>query len=142
MILGWAEVPFIPARKNEKKDIQPYRYLAVRINRQQGELFEDGVTVRHFCVVTNIWDMECEKLLEWQSGKAGTIEQVYYILISELAAGVYPSYKHGANATWLRLQVFIYNLLQLLGRQYHCLPSMIKSSQSSYGLLSLLKSAG
>ncbi len=114
MIREWAEVPFTPARKNEKKDTQPYRYLAVRIRNQQGELFEDGVAVRHFCVVTNLWEMEGAKLLEWQRGKAGTIEQVHHILMSELAAGVYPSYKHGANAAWLRLQVLTYNLLQLL----------------------------
>jgi hypothetical protein len=114
MIREWAEVPFIPSRKTEKKDTQPYRYLAVRIRPEQGELFEDGATVRHFAVVTNIWDMDGQKLLAWQRGKAGTIEQVHHILMSELAAGVYPSYKHGANAPWLRLQVLTYNLLQLL----------------------------
>ena len=114
MIREWAEVPFTPTRKNEKKDTQPYRYLAVRIRHQQGELFEDGATVRHFCIVTNLWDMAGPKLLQWQRGKAGTIEQVHHILISELAAGIYPSYKHGANAAWLRLQVLTHNLLQLL----------------------------
>ncbi len=97
-----------------QKDASPYRYLAVRIRHQQGELFEDGTAVRHFCVVTNVWDMEGQKLLQWQRDKAGTIEQVHHILMSELAAGVYPSYKHGANAAWLRLQVLTYNLLQLL----------------------------
>jgi len=127
MIREWAEVPFTPSRKNEKKDTPPYRYLAVRIRCQQGELFEDGATVRHFCVVTNLWDMEGQKLLEWQRGKAGTIEQVHHILISELAAGIYPSYKHGANAAWLRLQVLTYNLLQLL--KASALPSQYAKAQ-------------
>jgi len=114
MIREWSEVSFTPSRKNEKRYTQPYRYLAVRVRHQQGELFEDGATVRHFCVVTNIWEMEGQKLLEWQRAKAGTIEQVHHILVSGLAAGVYPSSKHGANAAWLRLQVLTYNLLQLL----------------------------
>ncbi len=61
MIREWAEVPFTPSRRNEKKDTPPYRYLAVRIRHQQGELFEDGTTVRHFCVVTDLWDMEGAK---------------------------------------------------------------------------------
>jgi hypothetical protein len=44
-----------------------------RIRRQQGELFGGGVSVRHFAVVSNRWDMEGQALLEWQRGKAGTI---------------------------------------------------------------------
>ncbi len=93
MIREWAEVPLVPSRRNKKKDSQPYRYLAVRIRHQQGELFEDGATVRHSCVVTNLWEMEGQQLLEWPRGEVGTIEQVHHILVSELAGGVYPSSK-------------------------------------------------
>jgi hypothetical protein len=110
----WAEVPYVPTRHYEKKGDQPYRYLAIRVRWQQGELFEDGNKVRHFAVVTNMWDMDGKELLEWQRGKAGTVEHIHYILNNELAGGVYPSAKHGADAAWLRLQVLTHNLLQLL----------------------------
>jgi len=114
VIREWAEVPYVPARKNEKKDSQPYRYVAIRVRRQQGELFEDGTGVRRYAVVSNRWDMEGQALLEWQRGKAGTIEQVHKVLTNDLAGGRFPSAKHGTNAAWLRLQVITYNLLQLL----------------------------
>lgn len=114
VIREWAEVPYVPSQACERKDRRPYRYLAIRVRRQQGELFQDGTTVRHFAVVSNIWDLDGQALLEWQRGKAGTIEQIHHILVGELAAGVFPSAKHGANAAWLRLQVLTHNLLQLV----------------------------
>lgn len=114
VIREWAEVPYVPTQRYERRDSQPYRYLAIRLRKQQGELFGDGAAVRYFAVVTNIWDKEGRAVLEWQRGKAGTIEQVHHILVNELAGGVFPSAKHGANAAWLRLQVITHNLLQLL----------------------------
>jgi hypothetical protein len=110
----WAEVPYVPSRASEQKDTEPYRYLAIRVRSPQGVLFGDGSTVKHFSVVTNDWDTDGRALLEWQRGKAGTIEHVNHVLKNELAAGVYPSDKFGANAAWLRLQVLTANLLELL----------------------------
>ena len=88
--------------------------MGVRVRPTQGELWEDGTQVRHFAIVSNRWEMDGQALLEWQRGKAGTVEHTHHILTNELAAGVYPSAKHGANAAWLRLQVLTHNLLQLL----------------------------
>ncbi|MDD5094628.1 MAG: transposase [Dehalococcoidia bacterium] len=114
MIREWSEVAYVPARKQEHKEARPYRYVGIRICRQQKEMFADGSLSRHYAVVSNIWDMEGQKLLEWHRKKAGTIEHIHHVLDNELAAGVYPSAKHGANAAWLRLQVITYNLLELL----------------------------
>ncbi len=68
MVREWAEVPYVPGRKYEKKDAQPYRYLAIRVRRQQGELFEEGVKARHYAVVSNNWDMG--RGLQWQDKSA------------------------------------------------------------------------
>lgn len=110
----WAEVPYVPSRTAEKKDAKPYRYLAIRVRSPQGVLFNDGTKVKCFAVVTNDWEMEGRALLEWQRGKAGTVEHVNRVIKDELAGGVYPSGKFGANAAWLRLQVITHNLLELL----------------------------
>jgi len=53
-------------------------------------------------------------LLRWHRGKAGTVEHTHRVLEDELAAGVYPSAKFGANAAWLRLQLLTANLLILV----------------------------
>ena len=110
----WAEVPFVPGRRYEHHDAEPYRYLAIRVRPPQGTLFGDGTEARHFAVVTNDWETGGGDLIVWHRGKQGTIEHVHRILKDELGAGVYPSAKHGANAAWLRLQVLTLDLLELL----------------------------
>jgi hypothetical protein len=110
----WAELPYVPSRVGEKRATQPFRYLAIRIRPPQGRLFGDGAAVKHFAVVSNDWQTDGQALLEWQRGKAGTIEHVHRTLKDELAAGVYPSGKFGANAAWLRVQVLTLNLLEIL----------------------------
>ena len=110
----WAEVPFVPSRRYEHRDAEPYRYLALRIRPPQGTLFGDGAEARHFAIVTNDQDTPGGELLVWHRGKQGTIEHAHRTLKDELGAGVYPSAKHGANAAWLRLQVLTLDLLELL----------------------------
>ena len=112
VVREWAEVPFVPSRKSEHRDTQPYRYLAIRVRQTQGRLFGDGNPVKHFAVVTNDWETPGQALLGWHRGKAGSIEHIHRVLKDELGAGVYPSGKFGANAAWLRLQVLTHNLLE------------------------------
>ena len=114
VVREWAEVAYVPSRMGERKDRQPYRYVAMRVRQTQGRLFGDGTEVKHFAVVSNDWETEGQALLQWQRGKAGTIEHINRVLKDELAAGVYPSGKVGANAAWLRLQVLTLNLVEVL----------------------------
>ena len=114
VVREWAEVPYVPSRPQEKRCIKPYRYVAIRVRTAQGVLFGDGSTVKHFAVVSNDWETDGQALVEWQQGKAGTVEHAHLVLKDELGAGVYPSAKFGANAAWLRFQVLTHNLLELL----------------------------
>jgi len=111
-----AEVRFVPAEHYEHKDLQPLRYVAVRIRKRQEQLFADGTAVKHFAVVTNIGKWPAAKLLEWHREKAGTIEGVHDVLKNELAAGVLPCGRFGANAAWLRLAILTHNVLTALKR--------------------------
>jgi len=111
-----AEVPFVPTEAYERKDTEPLRYVAVRIRKRQGAWFADGSAVKHFAVVTNLREWSAAKLLEWHRQKAGTIEAVHDVLKNELAAGVLPCGRFGANAAWLRLAVLTHNVLTALKR--------------------------
>jgi len=111
-----ADVPFVPGEKSEKKDTQPLRYVAIRIRKKQGALFADGSEVRHFAVLTNLWEWQGARLIEWHREKAGTVELVHDVVKNELAGGVLPSKYFGANAAWLRLAVISHNVLTALKR--------------------------
>ncbi len=62
----WAEVPDVPSRQTERKDGQPYRYLAIRVRQPQGPLFGDGHAVKHCAAVTNDGETDGQALLVWQ----------------------------------------------------------------------------
>jgi hypothetical protein len=112
----WAEVDFVPTEMQEQKDLQPLRYVALRIRPRQGALFADGSEVKHFAVVTNRWELEACKLLQWHREKAGTVEQVHDIVKNELGGGVLPSGDFGVNAAWMRIALLAHNVLVALKR--------------------------
>jgi hypothetical protein len=111
-----AEVEYVPEESAENRYREPLRYVALRIRRKQGELFADGSHVKHFAVVSNIWEWTPKKLLQWHREKAGSIEATHDVIKNELAGGVMPCGRFGANAAWLRLAVLTYNLLTALKR--------------------------
>jgi len=110
-ILNWD-----PLERKAGEELDPVRYLAIRISRKQGELFADGKPYKYFAVVTNRWDYDAKRLLEWQREKAGSIEAAHDVLKNELAAGVMPCSRFGANAAWLRMAVLTYNVMSALKR--------------------------
>jgi hypothetical protein len=107
---------FVSNQQAEPKDSQPLRYVAIRLRQRQGGLFANGSSVGHFAVLSNIWDWQPVKLIEWHREKAGTIERVHDVMKNDLAGGVLPSKYFGANAAWLPLAVISYNVLTALKR--------------------------
>lgn len=116
MVKECAEVEYVPEESPENRYREALRYVALRIRRKQGELFADGSAVKHFAVVSNIWEWTPKKLLQWHREKAGSIEAAHAVIKNELAGGVMPCGRFGANAAWLRLTVLTYNLLTALKR--------------------------
>jgi hypothetical protein len=108
-----AEVEFTPGEW--PKTAAPLRYVALRFQPTQGSLF--GEAPKYLAVVTNRWDVEPTELVRWHWGKAGTIEPTHDVTKNELAAGVLPSGKFGANAAWYRLTLLTYNVLTVLRRR-------------------------
>ena len=111
-----AEIDFVPGEKSEHKGTQPLRYVAIRIRQRQEEFFEDGSKMKHFALVSNLWEWKAERLVQWHREKAGSIEGIHDVVKNELAGGVMPSKYFGANAAWLRLVVIAHNVITALKR--------------------------
>jgi len=112
----YAELPWDPMERKVDEVLDQVRYLVIRVRQRQGGLFEDGTLSRHFAVVTNRFDFDGKRLLEWHREKAGSIEALHQTLKDELPAGVMPCSRFGANAAWLRLAVTTHNVLTGLKR--------------------------
>ena len=105
-----------PEEEDRPEGAGPLRYVAIRIRRRQGELFADGSEAKYFVVVSNEWEWGAKKLLEWHREKAGSIEALHDVVKNELAGGVMPCGRFGANAAWLRLSLITHNVLTALKR--------------------------
>ena len=111
-----AQVDYFPEETVPNRYREPLRTIAIRIRKKQQVLFSDGSEVKHFAVRTNLWDWKPKRLLEWHREKAGTIEAVHDVVKNELAGGVLPCGRYGANAAWFRLAVITYNVLTAMKR--------------------------
>lgn len=105
-----------PEEEDRPEGAGPLRYVAIRIRKRQGQLLADGSEVKYFAVASNEWHWSAVRLLDWQREKAGTIEALHDVLKNELAAGVMPCGRLGANAAWLRFAVMTHNVLTALKR--------------------------
>jgi hypothetical protein len=114
--LQCANVPYYPEERPENKFREPLRYIAIRVRKKQGELFGDGNEAKYFAVATNLWDWDAKKLLVWHREKAGSIEALHDVLKNELAGGVMPCGRFGANSAWFRLAVLTHNIFTALKR--------------------------
>jgi hypothetical protein len=108
-----AEVEFTPGEW--PKQAKPLRYVALKIQPKQRTLFDDGL--KYLAIVSNqAEEVRPAELVRWHWEKAGTIEFVHDVSKNDLAAGVPPSGKFGANAAWYRLTLLTYNVLTVLRR--------------------------
>lgn len=93
-----AEVDYMPEESAAQRYREPLRNVAIRIRKKRGELFSDGSAVKYFAVLSNFWEWSPKKLLHWHREKAGSIAAVHDVIKNELAGGVIPCRRFGANA--------------------------------------------
>ena len=122
-----ADVVFVSNKEAKNRDSKPLRYVGIRITHRQGSLFSDGNKTKYFAVLSNRWDLSAEELLEWHREKAGTIELAHDVIKNELAGGVMPCGRFGADAAWFRLTLISYNILAAM--KLLALPPELKTAR-------------
>jgi hypothetical protein len=135
-----AEVEFTPG--DWRKDAQPLRYVAIRIQKKQGLLFASGFDTKYLAVVSNRDEQELEapELVRWHWEKAGTIEHVHDVTKNELGAAPPPCGRFGANAAWYRLSMLTYNVLSAM--KSLALPPSLSSARPKRLRFALFNVAG
>jgi hypothetical protein len=135
----WAEVLCVPATTLfEPNEIPADRYIAIRKRPRQPTLWEqDGYS---YWAVTSNLPWPAKKVLEWHRGKAGTIEHFHLVAKHELGMGVMPCGRFGADAAWTRLNVLVFNLLEVLKRT--ALPPSLKRARPKRLRFEIIRLAG
>lgn len=133
-----ADVEFAPG--NWPKDAAPLRYVAVRFQKKQGELFTDGRAAKYLAVASNRVDLPATALVRWHWQKAGTIEALHDVTKNDLGAAVPPCKRFGANAAWYRLSLLTYNVLSAMKRL--ALPPPMEAARPKRMRFSLFSIAG
>jgi len=123
-IVWCSEVEYTPGDWN--KHAWPLRYLVLRFEARQRELFDQRPAIRYLAVVTNREGAVAD-LIRWHWEKAGTVEQVHDVMKNDLAAGAPPCGRFGANAAWHRLNVLTYNVLSAM--KSHVLPPAFSTAR-------------
>lgn len=117
----WAEVVFSPQGDGYAKAGRPRRYLAIREALRQpklpgleeageGEALLAGRWYRLRGLVSNRWELPGAELVCWLWARCGKSEEAHQILKADLAGGILPSGRFGANAAWWALVVLAFNL--------------------------------
>lgn len=123
----WAEVPYVPNWAGDSKRRADYRFLAIREPLGQLELGDAeqlpfptevfGATGRHklFALVTNL-GCPGDQVIWWHRERCGKSEEAHAVLKHDLAGGVLPSGRFGANAAWWALAILAHNLNAVMKR--------------------------
>lgn len=125
----WAEVCFVPEGAAYRKDGPEYRFVAVREALAQRPLpgLEAQLTFsfptitlaeqryKLHGVVTNL-DWSGDAVIWWLRERCGKGEEVHKVLKEDLAGGVLPSGRFGANAAWWAITMLAHNLHVALQR--------------------------
>jgi len=111
-----AAVGYYPGEPRANDYREPLRYVAIRVNKKQAELFAGGAEGKYFAVATNLRDWSARRLPQWHREQQGSIQALHDVLKNELAAGVMPCGRFGANAAWLRLNAITHNTLTAMKR--------------------------
>jgi len=123
----WAEVVFVPHGEGYSLKAPGRRYVAIREELRQPVLpgteepGEGAVTLGGRCykvrgLVSNRFELDGGELVRWLWARCGKSEEAHAVMKSDLAGGILPSGRFGANAAWWGLVVLAFNLRSALQR--------------------------